>query len=516
MSRMARSLIVLPLILCACSSREAAPEAPRETEIPAISVTLWSARTELFMEHPPLVKGEPASFAVHLTSLATFKPLTEGKATLELRGTRESVRFQSPAPSRPGVFRIDVTPAEAGTSRAALLVEGGGLTDSHDLGAIVVYESLEAALRGMTAPDEGETISYLKEQQWNAEFATEVIGPRRMTRTLRVPATAQPRGGGEGHVVAPVAGRLLPTVNLPLSGERVEQGQVVAAVLPFTSGAQDPAGLRLELAQAQTDLEQARRQRARLDQLLAVQAIPARRVEEARAEESRAQARLEAARARIAQYEHSRTADAAPDGDTAFRAKAPLAGIVTSLSVAPGSIVEAGQVILSIVSPDRLWIVAEVPESDAGALGMLRTAELEIPGLSPGAPAITGTVRIRNIGRTVNPESRRIPVTLEVVNQNGLLRIGQSLFVRFGVGDPVETLAAPISSLVDDGGQTVVFVQSAGESFAKRIVRSGMSGEGYVQILSGLQPGERVVSQGGYAVRLAALSTQIPAHGHVH
>ena len=116
----------------------------------------------------------------------------------------------------------------------------------------------------------------------------------------------------------------------------------------------------------------------------------------------------------------------------------------------------------------------------------------------------------------MDPESRRIPVIFDVANHDDLLRIGQSLSVRLGTGEAAERVSVPLSAVVDDGGRPVVFVQVAGESFQRRAVRTGPTERGYVQILEGVQPGERVVSKGAYSIRLAALSTQIPAHGHVH
>jgi multidrug efflux pump subunit AcrA (membrane-fusion protein) len=62
----------------------------------------------------------------------------------------------------------------------------------------------------------------------------------------------------------------------------------------------------------------------------------------------------------------------------------------------------------------------------------------------------------------------------------------------------------------------VVFVQAAGESFERRPVRLGKQDDSYLQVIDGIKPGERVVTQGAYLIRLSALSAQIPAHGHVH
>jgi multidrug efflux pump subunit AcrA (membrane-fusion protein) len=69
---------------------------------------------------------------------------------------------------------------------------------------------------------------------------------------------------------------------------------------------------------------------------------------------------------------------------------------------------------------------------------------------------------------------------------------------------------------VDDTGRPVVFVQASGESFERRPVTLGAREGDVVQVVEGVKRGDRIVSKGAYLVRLASLSTQAPAHGHVH
>jgi multidrug efflux pump subunit AcrA (membrane-fusion protein) len=101
-------------------------------------------------------------------------------------------------------------------------------------------------------------------------------------------------------------------------------------------------------------------------------------------------------------------------------------------------------------------------------------------------------------------------------NRPPRLKIGQSVRLRLLLGDEESGPAIPESAVVDDGGRPVIFVQLGGESFERRPVRLGNREGGYVHVLEGVEPGERVVHLGAYLVRLAAMSTQIPAHGHVH
>ena len=508
-------IMMLTGALVSCARNQPQATAPAEPELPALAVTLWSDRTELFMEYPALVQGENTGFAVHLTDLVTYRPLGEGTATLEFESGGRVTRFESKAPSRPGIFRVDVRLDRAGSYRAALLVRAPKLGDRHDLGQFAVYESKAVAIAQTRPAAPLEAIRFLKEQQWASEFATELAAPRKIEETLQVPASVQARGGGEGSAISPVRGRLSLSRQLPTPGERVQQGEIIAAVIPFTATPQDLAGLKLDLSQAETDLAQALRVRERLEGLLADRAIPARRVEEAKTDEAKAQARIKAARDRLAQFENSRLGADGIDGSSgAFEVRAPLSGIVSSLSAVTGGSVEAGQEILHITDIDRVWVVAGVPESEAGILQNLSRAELQIGSGSVKIPG--GRGRIERVGRVVDPDSRRIPVIFEISNQDGFLRIGQSLFARLGKARAEERVSVPVSALVDDGGRPVVFVQRDGESFERRPVRTGASGGKYVQIAEGLDTGERVVIRGAYLIRLAALSTSIPAHGHVH
>src|SRR5690349_2671513 len=69
--------------LSACA-RDAAEAPPAEAEVPTLDVTSWTDKTELFMEYPPLVTGQDALFAVHLTRLSDFSAMTTGRPKLEL------------------------------------------------------------------------------------------------------------------------------------------------------------------------------------------------------------------------------------------------------------------------------------------------------------------------------------------------------------------------------------------------------------------------------------------------
>ncbi len=83
-------------------------------------------------------------------------------------------------------------------------------------------------------------------------------------------------------------------------------------------------------------------------------------------------------------------------------------------------------------------------------------------------------------------------------------------------GGAREAVAIPASSVLDEGGMSVVFVMTGGESFERRQVRLGAREGDWVEVLDGLTPGQRVVSRGAYLVKLASTDTAQIGHGHAH
>jgi RND family efflux transporter MFP subunit len=185
---------------------------------------------------------------------------------------------------------------------------------------------------------------------------------------------------------------------------------------------------------------------------------------------------------------------------------------VAEVRSSPGANITQGDQLLRIVAVDDVYVLANVPESDAHRLGQLAGAEIETPGLNSTLAA----GRLVSKSSFIDPQSRTLSVIYAVPNPARRLAVGQSVFVRLFLSARTKAVTVPESAIVDDGGRPVVFIQHEGESFSRRPVTLGIRESDLVQVTEGLKPGERVVTRGAYLVRLAALSTQIPAHGHVH
>ncbi|MGH9721036.1 MAG: efflux RND transporter periplasmic adaptor subunit [Bryobacteraceae bacterium] len=475
-----------------------------------MSATLWSEKTELFLEFPPLVQSADSRFAIHLTRLSDFKPVRAGRCEVRLTYSDGSgASFASDGPSRPGIFGVTVKPARTGTAFLEIRLASADLTDVHKVEPVRVYGSTaEVPAKEKSATE--ETIAFLKEQQWALDFATVLAGSGTARESLRVPAEVSPRSGGEVAVVAPLAGRLT-AETAPVFGARVQQGQILAAVIPPTAVPSDRASLDLGMAEAEAAVEYARRDKERASRVVDAGAAPRKRLDEALTAERTAEARLRAADERIRLFESTRSAEGGA-GSTAFAIRAPITGTIVETSASPGATVRVGEPLLRIVDTERVFVSAIVPEAEYPKVRNLAGAEIEIPGLSQPRPA----GRLVSIGKVVDPSTRTFPVVYEFANTDGRIAINQTVTIRLFLSGQRRGVMIPEAALVDDGGRPVVFLQREGEAFVRRPVEVGYRQSGLAEITSGLQAGDRIVTRGAYLIRLAALSTQIPAHGHVH
>ena len=473
--------------------------------------TRWTTRSELFVEYPPLVEGKTSRFAIHFTDLSTFEPLTAGRAEVHLTGARDQ-EFTMDTPGRPGIFGVDVTPTQAGRYRLEVVLDAPGLADRHDLGDVTVLTAAAAAALAVTEVPEDASIPFLKEQQWTLDFATAPAERHQMGASLLLAAEIEPRTGGQVDVTTPVAGRLAGDLRARAVGSHVTRGETLAEIIPHSGHGEDRPALELDVAEARDALELARAERARVDRLVEAGALPTRRQLEARVAAQTAQARVTAAEAHLSQLDSTRQGEGEGARDIRFVLRAPMTGVVAESDATPGASVEEGARLFRLVALDRVHIVGSLPEAALSRVDELVGAELEVPGLA--APVALD--RLVAIGRVLEPDTRTVPIIYELRDPDHRLVIGQAVSLRVFVSAATEATTVPDGAIVDDAGQPVVFVQVAGESFERRAVELGNRESGLVQITGDVAPGERIVIRGAPFIRLAALSPQVPAHGHTH
>jgi RND family efflux transporter MFP subunit len=409
---------------------------------------------------------------------------------------------------RPGAWDLSVTVPDA----------GGDATIQ--LGRVEVFADAHEAAHA-EAPVAPEGVTFLKDQQWKLRLQTRIVGQRRLIERVTLPAKARAKPGYRASVLAPLAGQLLapPGGVVPLPGERVEAGQVLAVVQPlFSDAAERVAEIEAEFTGAQAALRQAETAFERIQKLAAQQARSARELQEAEVALATARSRYDAASALQSTYRrHGPPAQTNRTGLPALELRAPIAGVVNALGAGPGEPVKAGDTVFGLLNPEVLWIEARVPELTWERLAAAQGAAFELPSARGQFTDILAKGgRLVFTGLEVDVVTRTLPLIYEVDNRDGRLRVGQTLTLHVETTHLEDAIAVPESALLEDGGRPVAFVQVAGETFEKRELVLGIRDAEWVQVLAGLQAGERVVTQGAFAVRLASVSSTIPAHGHAH
>jgi RND family efflux transporter MFP subunit len=504
--------VVLSLVV-SCRGNAPVPAA----ELPALDVTHWTDKTELFMEYPPLVAGQSARFAVHLTRLSDFSALNEGRSRIEFVGESGGtpVVVQGNPPSRPGAFRVEGPMPSAGRYRWALLVDAPALSDRHELGTVTISSDEAAALKDAEQhrDENPAAIAYLKEQQWTSAFATVPAREAELRRAIRVPAVINPLTGGEAVVAAPADGRFASS-RLPTIGTRVAAGQELGRLQPRAAeGGTDRATLVAVVAESQTSVEGARADLTRAERLLTERAVPARRVEEAQRALKVAEARLTAAQARLAQRDEALGTGGGAASGNSFVLRAPIGGVVAEVTAALGASYEEGAPLFRIVRTDRVELEAQVPASDSAAGLDVTDIALEIPGRPD--PVVVKAEHLHHAG-IIDPKTRALPVQFDVDNKSGQLLIGQTPTAILYTGKSERMVAVPKEAVLMEAGRPYVFVQAGGESFERRYIEIATREGDLIGIRGGLKPGERVVTRGAYDVQLASAASGLPAEGHVH
>ncbi len=335
--------------------------------------------------------------------------------------------------------------------------------------------------------------------------------------SVAVNATLRPAADGEATVTAPFDGRIAaPPEGIPQVGARVTTGQVVAYVVPKLD-AGEISQVQSELRKAEVRLARARRDEKRIRGLVESGALPAKRLRDVESDVELARAEVAQARRRLGQSNNLASRRGARNGAVAIRSA--IDGTIAQRSFVDGGFVSNGQELLRVVDRSQLWLEAHVPEANLARVGQPTGAWFE-PGR--GEPPVEIDVstggKLVSFGEIIDPRTRTAPLIFEIgAGADGRdLRVGAFVKAHILSGEPREVVAIPSSAVLDEKGLDVVFVMVGGESFERRTVQLGIRDRTMVEVKEGLEPGEIVVSEGPYYVRLASTSTGSIGHGHAH
>jgi len=170
---------------------------------------------------------------------------------------------------------------------------------------------------------------------------------------------------------------------------------------------------------------------------------------------------------------------------------APISGTVVERSVVLGEAVEPNKHLFHIVDLSKVIIEGDVYESDIAKVKLGQEGRVRLEAY-PGKVFI-GTVTF--VASQLDPEKRTLHLWVSVDNKEGLLKPELFAKVALVVEHSQEVLAVPIEAIIDDGAEKFVFVKN-GNQFIRQDVATGVSDDQYVEIIDGLYPGDKIVTDG--------------------
>jgi Cu(I)/Ag(I) efflux system membrane fusion protein len=175
---------------------------------------------------------------------------------------------------------------------------------------------------------------------------------------------------------------------------------------------------------------------------------------------------------------------------------APRDGLVLERNATDGMRAMPGDVLFRIADLSTLWVLADVPEHDLGAVRPGQAVMIRVRSL----PGQVFPGKIGLIYPQVNPETRTARIRIEIPNPDGLLLPDMYADVEITTGAAKPVVAVPDSALIDTGTRQVVIVDKGEGRFEPRQVTVGASGSGFVEIREGVAPGDQVVVSANFLI----------------
>ena len=291
------------------------------------------------------------------------------------------------------------------------------------------------------------------------------------------------------RVFTPFAGRI--TKVLAEVGQTVKPGDPLALM-----ASADYGQAQADARKASTDFVQAERSLSRVKELFEHGAAPQKDLQSAEADFERAQSEKQRTTARMALY----GGNANTIGDV-FALPSPLGGVVVEKAINPGQEVRPDQMLANapqlfsplfvITDPSRLWVQLDATEQDAPRLRPGQAIVLR----SRAHPDVTFNGKIEVISAFLDPSTRTIKVRGTVDNANGQLRGEMFVSVELPTDQQPGLDVSPRAVFLK-GEKHYVFLEEARGQYARREIKIGPEHEGRVLVLDGIEPGQRVVTNG--------------------
>lgn len=332
----------------------------------------------------------------------------------------------------------------------------------------------------------GDPFFISKQTQFILGISTEVAIDRKLNFTINSTGKIVPSTNGKAEIFSPLPGKIEQS-SIPSVGTYVIAGTTLLNIQQ-TLDIQSKLNIAAEKYKAEEDYAQAKKDYERLSELEGVVA---------QKEIIAAEIRLNSTQKILSYYESVLAGKSSLNN--VFAIKSPVSGIITETNVSLGEQVETTKKLFTIINTNTLWVEAEIYETDVASLQNISHAVVTLQAY----PGEYFDASLINVGSVVDDVTRTVKVIFAVQNQNRMLKVGMFASVNVNINSDNNSfvLTVPKESVVDIGGKNVVFVHTKGQTFKGVEVVLGKTDGKYVEILSGIKSGARVVTVGNNQLR---------------
>lgn len=359
--------------------------------------------------------------------------------------------------------------------------------------------------------DEGH-IELSPEALKTLDIRTVPAGLRALGDEIRTTAVIEPDRTKTAHVSPRIAGRVEEVKSF--LGESVKKGHVLAEIDSIELGQ-----AKAEYLKAKADYEVTLAEYRREERLFRKEISSEKEYLGAKGDFLRSEAGLNTARETLrllglSDAEISGLAwEVKGHASSHYLLIAPFDGTVIEQHTILGELVTPEDNLYTIVDLSRLWILLDVYEKDLRLVGGGSEVDIDVDSY-PGE-RFKGTVTY--VSDTLDESTRTAKARVEIPNPDGKLKPG--MFATAAISLPSregkEVVAVPASAVQRIRGKPAVFVREGEDTFDMREISPGRESGGFVEVLDGLEPGDEVVTEGGFYLKSVVLKEEM-GEGHAH
>lgn len=196
---------------------------------------------------------------------------------------------------------------------------------------------------------------------------------------------------------------------------------------------------------------------------------------------------------------------------TRYPISAPFGGTVIEKHAALGEQVDADTELFKIAQLDQVWVIGSVYEEDVARVAVGQPATVTVQAY----PDQTFSGTVTWVASVIDEKTRTLKIRVEVDNRERLLKPGMFAQVAIGVDSKADALVIPSSAVQRQGGEAIVFVDEGNGLYERRDITIGRQSNDAIEVVAGLQEGERIVTNGGFLLKSELEKAGFEAgHGH--